>query len=167
MSGDLLDNIFLPDEFTLRVATTADQGFSEALFCSTREYLYLMPIPKPQVDLLLKQQFVLQQSSYAQSFPNAVNLIVEFNAEPIGKITLNRSKHELHIVDMVLAQKVRNQGYGSTILSAIQLLTKKQNARLKLAVDQQNIRAKKLYLALGFKVTESSYTHDTMIWIAE
>jgi RimJ/RimL family protein N-acetyltransferase len=160
----MLGNILLPDEFTLRVAKTEDQAFSEALFCSTREYLYLMPIPKPQVDLLLKQQFVLQQSSYAQRFPNAVNFVVEFNDEPIGKITLNQSKHELHIVDIVLAQKVRNKGYGTTILSAIQLLTKKRKTQLKLAVDQQNIRAKKLYLALGFKITESSDTHDTMIW---
>jgi RimJ/RimL family protein N-acetyltransferase len=163
----MLDEILLPEEFTLRVAKTEDQSFSEALFCSTREYLYLLPIPKPQVDLLLKQQFVLQQSSYSQRFPKAVNFIVEFNDEPIGKITLNQSKYDLHIIDMVLAQKVRNKGYGTKILRAIQLSTKKQNGQLTLAVDQQNILAKKLYLALGFKITESSDTHDTMIWIAE
>jgi RimJ/RimL family protein N-acetyltransferase len=163
----MLDNIQLPDEFTLRVAKIEDQAFSEALFCSTREYLYLMPIPKPQVDVLLKQQFVLQQSSYSQRFPDAVNFIVEFNDEPIGKITLNKSNGELHIIDMVLAQKVRNKGHGTRMLSAIQLLAKKQKYQLKLAVDQQNIRAKKLYLRLGFTITESSDTHDTMIWFSK
>jgi ribosomal protein S18 acetylase RimI-like enzyme len=161
----MLDNIFLPEGFTLRAAKIEDQSFSEALFCSTREYLYLMPLPKPQVDLLVKQQFVLQQSAYALRFPQAVNSIVELNDEPIGKLTLNQSEHELHIVDIVLAQKYRNKGYGTSILSAIQLLTKKRRAQLKLAVDQQNIRAKQLYLALGFNITESSDTHDTMIWL--
>lgn len=162
---NFLNENTLFDGLTLRLSKAEDQGFMEAVFCSTREHFYLMPLPKLQLDLLLKQQFVLQQSSYANQFPHAQTFVVELGGQTIGKVTLNQSGNELHIIDMALLPQVRNKGYGTAILKSIQLWTKKQKLQLKLSVDQQNIRAKKLYLVLGFNAVSSSETHDTMVWL--
>jgi GNAT superfamily N-acetyltransferase len=165
MLDKLLKEIALPEGLVLRLATAVDQAFMERVFCSTREHFYLMPLPKLQLEILLKQQFVLQQSSYSSQFPHAHTFVVELGDQEIGKITLNQSGSDLHIIDMALLPQTRNKGYGTRILKSIQLWTKKQKLQLKLSVDQQNIRAKKLYLVLGFNTTSSSETHDTMVWL--
>lgn len=164
MSVCMFDEISFPNGFGLRLASGSDQPFMEDLFRSAREYFYLMPLSKQQVELLLKQQFVLQQSSYRTNFPHAVTFVIEFNGADVGKIMLNKTAGVVHLIDIILASKIRSKGYGSQILCAIKAFAEKKNYQVKLSVDQQNRRARKLYLALGFCVIASSDTHDTLIW---
>jgi ribosomal protein S18 acetylase RimI-like enzyme len=160
----MFDEMSFSEGFSLRLANVNDQPFMEELFRSTREHFYLMPLPKQQVELLIKQQFVLQQSAYATQFPAASHYVIEFAGEPIGKITLNKTEVDFHLIDIIVASRVRNRGYGTHILRSIQNLAEKKKRQLRLSVDQENQRAKKLYLALGFCILESSNTHDILIW---
>ena len=156
--------IVLPQGLGVRSYDMEDQSFSEQLFFSTRESFNLLPLPRQQVELLLKQQFLLQQVGYSQTYPNAEILIVILDGEPIGKLILNHSVESLHIVDLVLSPNARSKGYGSAILRALKTVAIQKGLPLRLAVDQQNRRAKKLYMGLGFTSVESSETHDTLVW---
>jgi ribosomal protein S18 acetylase RimI-like enzyme len=160
----MIVDISLPFGLQLRAMQPQDSEFTEALFASTRDYLYSMPIPKNQVDFLVKQQFQMQQASYASSFPHAETFIVELYGKPVGKIIINNTAASLHVIDIALISDVRGKGFGSAILRALKKVSEQRLLPLRLAVDQQNVRAKKLYLALGFVVSESSATHDTLLW---
>jgi RimJ/RimL family protein N-acetyltransferase len=160
----MLEKIPLQYGLGLREFCAEDQPFGEVLFNSTRESFYLMPMPRQQIDLLLKQQFILQTMSYAQHFPAAKTFIITLDGEAIGKIILNRTQKSVHIVDIAFVQKMRGKGYGTEIFSALKSFATHEQLPLQLAVDQQNIPAKRLYLRLGFTLVESSATHDTLIW---
>lgn len=160
----MFSDISLPFGLHLRELQPQDPIFVEALFLSTREHFYQLPMTRSQVDLLLKQQFILQQASYAKAFPAAQTLIVQLFSEPVGKLTLNNSSDGLHIVDIAFMQSVRGKGYGTAILRALKHMAVQTGRPVRLAVDQQNTRAKKLYLSLGFGLVESSSTHDTLLW---
>jgi ribosomal protein S18 acetylase RimI-like enzyme len=160
----MFSKLELPYGLGLRKAQVTDQVFAEVLFLSARDYVYQMPIPKAQLDVLLKQQFQLQQASYTASFPLAETFIVEFYGQPIGKLMLNSTAETLHIIDIALLGDMRGKGYGTALLRALKKQAVEQCKPLRLAVDQQNLRAKKLYLGLGFSVIESSATHDTLLW---
>ena len=160
----MLTEIALLPGLFIRKATPEDQLFLESLFFSTRNYLYSMPLPKSQVDLLIKQQFLLQQASYRSSFPAAEIFIINHHSLPAGKVMVDVSSEAIHIVDIALSENARGKGWGSALLRALKKYAEQEGRVLRLAVDQQNIRAKKLYLALGFRVVESSLTHDTLLW---
>jgi RimJ/RimL family protein N-acetyltransferase len=160
----MFSEISLPFGLLLREVEDQDQAFMKTLFFSTREYLYQMPIAKSQVDLLIEQQFILQQASYGTSFPSAKTYIIHLFAEPIGKLILNNASDSLHVIDIAFMHTMRNKGYGSTILRTLKNLADQTCRPVRLAVDQQNPRAKKLYLSLGFTLFESSTTHDTLLW---
>lgn len=157
-------DISLPFGLSLRDMQPQDQVFAEMLFISTRDYLYQMPIPKDQIDFLVKQQFAMQQASYAGTFPSAETFIIEQYSQPIGKIILNNTNAALHIIDIALVNEMRSKGFGASIMRALKKIAELQPRPLRLSVDQQNTRAKKLYLQLGFALTESSSTHDTLLW---
>lgn len=160
----MFNEISLPFGLHLRELQPQDQIFVESLFFSTREYFYQMPVAKSQADMLIRQQFILQQASYVKAFPAAKTLIVQLFSEPIGKIILNNSSDSLHIIDIAFIQSSRGKGYGTAILCGLKNLANEMGLPVRLAVDQQNDRAKKLYLSLGFALIESSSTHDTLLW---
>lgn len=160
----MFSEISLPFGLHLREVQSQDQIFVESLFFSTREYFYQMPMARSQVDLLIKQQFILQQASYAKAFPSAQTLIIQLFVEPVGKIILNNSPDSLHIIDIAFIHSARGKGYGTAILRSLKNLANQLGLPVRLEVDQQNSRAKKLYLSLGFTLIESSSTHDTLLW---
>lgn len=160
----MFSEISLPFGLHLRGMQAQDQHFAEELFFSTREYFYQMPMAKQQVDLLIKQQFILQQASYANAFPAAQTFIIQLFIEPVGKIILNNSPDSVHIIDIAFMHSARSKGYGTAILRSLKNLANQLGLPVRLAVDQQNTRAKKLYLSLGFVLIESSSTHDTLSW---
>lgn len=154
----------LPFGLTLREMQPQDSAFTETLFASTRDYLYLMPVPKSQIDFLIKQQLLMQQASYSTTFPLAETFIIALHSTPVGKVILNNTSESLHVIDIALMNNMRGKGFGSAILRALKKVAIRELRPLRLAVDQQNSRAKKLYLQLGFILTESSTTHDTLLW---
>ncbi len=160
----MFNEISLPFGLHLRELQPQDQTFVESLFFSTREYFYQMPMAKSQVDLLIRQQFILQQASYVKAFPAAKTLVIQLFSESVGKLMLNNSSDSLHIIDIAFMPSARGRGYGTAILRSLKNRANQLGLPVRLAVDQQNSRAKKLYLSLGFTLIESSSTHDTLLW---
>lgn len=160
----MLNEIQLPKNLALRDADSADDAYMEKLFRSTREYLYLLNMPKQGIDILIAQQYQLQRLSYAQHYPNARQYLIQEYSSSIGQIILNSEKNILHIIDFTIAPEMRGQGRGTAIIQALQAAASDVNGTIKLSVDRQNIAAKKMYLTLGFCVTGETDTHESMVW---
>ncbi len=160
----MLNALPLPNELTLRPVTDADRGFMQELFASTRKHLLSLPLPQQQVDQLLEQQYRLQHSHYTLQWPDADTRIIEHAGKAIGSVTLDEGETGLHLIDIAFETSVRGRGLGTSILRALQAQAEKHGLPISLSVDRQNPRARKLYLALGFRVNGNSGTHESMQW---
>lgn len=158
--------LMLPPGFNLRVAGPQDEQFLRALFGSARPELALLPLPPAQLEQLITQQYEWQQKSYLSQFSTAENWIIETQSGPVGKIMLHRSESQVHIIDFIIAPDWRSRGVGRTILVALKHYVELTACALRLSVDRQNIRAKRLYVQQGFIVSQTSETHEQMVWSA-
>lgn len=161
---NLVEKLNRVDGILLRKTTEQDQVFLKTLFCATREYLFSLPLPKAQLDFLVQQQFLLQQTSYMEQFPQALNCIIEHNGLPVGKLVLAETDQNVHIVDLALIPQQRGQGYGTGLLRQLQKHVGAENRMISLSVDLQNFHAQRFYRALGFKSVATSATHESMCW---
>lgn len=155
----------LSDGLELRPARAEDRFFLEWLFRSTREFLYSLPLPPQSLEMLLDQQYRLQQASYKEQWPDAATLVIQLSGKAIGKIMLDENQTALHIVDFAIKPDMRGRGYGTAIVQALQADAAKRGLSMQLSVDRQNLPAKKLYLGLGFQVNGISETHESMRWL--
>lgn len=160
----MLEDLVIPAEFCLRFAHKNDDIFLFTLFCSARTELSLLPLPPQQLELLLQQQYRLQQAGYATQYPLAVTLVIEYQSVNIGKIVINKSDASVHIVDFAIAPQYRGYGYGSVILESLKAYAQVASTTVTLGVDRQNVRARHLYQRLGFLPYEVSETHEWMLW---
>jgi ribosomal protein S18 acetylase RimI-like enzyme len=160
----MIENLVLPAEFCLRFAHKNDDAFLFPLFCSTRTEFSLLPLPPQQLELLLQQQYRLQQAGYAAQYPLAVTLVIEYQSVNIGKIVINKSNASVHVVDFAIVPQYRGCGYGSVILESVKAYAHINGATVCLSVDRQNVRARQLYLRLGFQSSEVTETHEWLLW---
>jgi ribosomal protein S18 acetylase RimI-like enzyme len=148
------------------VAGEGDGNFLFELFCSVRAELTLLPLPKAQLEQLVRQQYEWQQKSYTDQYPGAENWVIETQSGAVGKIMLHRCATVTHIIDFIIAPDWRNRGIGSTVLGALKKYIASNTGVLRLSVDRQNFHAKRLYLRQGFVVSQTSGTHEQLIWLA-
>lgn len=151
----MLDRLLLPVEFTLRIADESDRGFMIALFRSVRPHLFMIDLLEQHLELLVNHQYQLQQNTYKMQWPCAVTFIVQYRGESIGKVVLHEEKDLLHIIDIALIPDQRGKGYGTAMLKSFSNMADQHAMLLRLSVERDNCRAKKLYLALGFEVFEA------------
>lgn len=160
----MLNGILLPAGLALRPARVDDRAFMERLFRSTREHFYSIAAPGQPIDALIAQQYRLQQAAYARQWPAARAWIIQRPGEAIGQITLNESETALHIIDFVIEPGMRGKGCGTSVLNAVLARAGEKRVPVKLSVDRQNPAAGRLYSRLGFQVTATSDTHQSMVW---
>lgn len=158
--------LVLPVGLDLRVADASDEAFMEELFGSAHEYLYTMSVPEQYIAAIVKQQYQLQKNSYQHQWPNASTFIIRWCGQSIGRMILHEEHGLLHFIDCAFVPEKRGKGYGTAILRTAQDVAKKHQVLLKLSVERHNLRAKKLYLSLGFEVVEERESHEIMTWKA-
>lgn len=153
-------------DLRLRKADSRDECFLQQLFRSCRPHLAQIPMPAALVDALVEQQYDLQRGSYAKQFPGYLDFLILLHQEPIGNLKLHEDhgSGRLQVLDIGLWPTHRGRGYGGTLLRSLQILAAQKDWVLRLSVDRQNWRAKKLYSALDFRLENTSATHEEMIW---
>jgi GNAT superfamily N-acetyltransferase len=150
----------------LRHATSADMAFLLALYRSVRgDEFAAVPWPPEQKNAFFDQQFAFQHLHYLAVFPDAHFLVVDCAGEPVGRLYLECSAEQWHIVDIGLLPERRGRGMGSALLSAIQREAARAGATaVLLSVEQHNARAQALYRNLGFRVVQDGGSHIRMAW---
>ncbi|MFV7639247.1 GNAT family N-acetyltransferase [Shewanella algae] len=149
-------------QLSASMATAADTAFIQKVFNSCRSYFLHLGLPEEMAQVLLLQQFQLQQAWFQNHYPNAITQILRVQEQAAGILTLNMGTEALHILDMAFLPEYRGQGLGSELLNAIQSLA--QLKAVSLMVARDNPQAKKLYLNKGFVTQNVTETHEWMRW---
>ncbi|WP_434950130.1 GNAT family N-acetyltransferase [Shewanella sp. HL-SH4] len=148
----------------VRPASDDDVFIMAQLFYSTRSDFYQLGLPQVTVDMLLQQQYQLQQMSYKNQFPNVMDYILCRQAQVIGKLTLEVKPEYLWLVDLVIAPDSRSKGVGTAVLDALKQDAKGRQVPIYLSVAIDNPRSKALYYQQGFTIQGVTDTHESMQW---
>ncbi|WP_241216038.1 GNAT family N-acetyltransferase [Sphingomonas koreensis] len=94
-------------------------------------------------------------------YPNAERLILEQDGAPIGRLYVDAWPLEFRIVDISLLPVARSQGLGEAILRDMIAWAQDQAKGVSIHVEKFN-PARRLYLRLGFVVTEDKGVYELM-----
>ena len=108
-------------------------------------------------------QFNAQRQQYDEVYPQAENGIVLRNDRPVGRMLVNRSEHEITLIDIALLPEYRNAGIGTDLVQ--KLLAEAFVARkpVRLHVWKSN-PAMRLYERLGFSVVGDQSAYLEMLF---
>lgn len=104
-----------------------------------------------------KREFLLvqgraQRDSYAKFFPNSTQEIVCRGEEPVGRLYLDRTDSEIHLMDICLLPEYRNLGIGREIVRS--LIEESEETRLPIwgTVSFFNPGSLRFFQSHGFRV---------------
>jgi ribosomal protein S18 acetylase RimI-like enzyme len=100
---------------------------------------------------LLHMQFEAQQHHYTTYFGDAEFLLVEYNGEVAGRMTVQRSTEQMLLVDIAVLPAFRGQGIATALLGVLIAESKERGLPLRCHVDPGN-PARRLYERLGLRV---------------
>jgi len=159
-----LKQLQLPNGLQLRPRGPTDETFLEQLYQSTREDLQALG---PAADALIQLQYQAKTQSYRQTYPQAIELVLEKHHQAVGQVTLNLEPQVLRLIELSLLPAERHQGLGKAVLKAIQQYAAQKAAPIMLSVNQHNLAAKGLYSTLGFHTQAVEPPNEQMRWHPE
>src|SRR5258706_13300165 len=105
---------------TLRLARPGEEPLLKRVYASTRvEELALVPWTPEQKDVFVSSQFEAQHVHYHAQYPKADYLVVERDGDPIGRLYVDRTPAELHVIDIPLLTEHRGAGIGTRLMAEL------------------------------------------------
>jgi ribosomal protein S18 acetylase RimI-like enzyme len=150
---------------TLRPVVEGDEAFLLKVYAGTRaDELTLIPWDETQKQAFVEMQFKAQSEHYRRSYASADNRIVLLNGRPAGRILVDRSEHEITLIDIALLTEHRRLGIGTRLIE--ELLDEAEGAAkpVRLHVLKSN-RAFRLYERLGFSRVADDGVYLEMKWL--
>jgi ribosomal protein S18 acetylase RimI-like enzyme len=109
----------------------------------------------------VEQQFTAQATDYGRNWPDATYEVIEVDGRPAGRLYLDRSESELHILDIALLPEFRGRGAGTRLLRDLVDEADATDVPLVIYVERQN-PARRLYARLGFREVEDGPVYIRM-----
>lgn len=142
-----------------------DDAFAAALYRSTRSDLLQIPGDPSVIEQLISMQQRAQTMAYQHSYPQAAYLIVQRDAQAIGRVILQHHNAVLHIVDIAILPQAQQHGAASAVFGQLQALASRQGLRIELAVNKSNLAARRLYQRLGFQLHGEDEVQEHLRWV--
>jgi GNAT superfamily N-acetyltransferase len=137
-----------------------DLPFVAELYASTRrEEVAMTGWPTEMQEVFLNQQHEAQHSHYSLHFADAEWLIIEREAEAVGRLYLRNLPENLHIIDISLLPESRGKGIGGAIMQDILDQARSLGKGVTIHVERNN-PARALYARLGFEMIEDRGVYD-------
>ncbi len=153
------------DTLTLRDLQAGDEAALFQLFAAVRGEELGMERWEPELrDRMLRIQFDAQRRSYREEFPHADERLILRDGLPIGWVIVDKSRPELHGVDIALLVDARQQGIGTRVIQALQEEAAAEDRPMGITVQRGNVRALALYRRLGFRAIRDTGAHFVMEW---
>jgi ribosomal protein S18 acetylase RimI-like enzyme len=150
----------------LRPVNAADEPFLSRLYASTRtEELAPVPWSEEQKRAFLEMQFQAQTAHYTKHYRGGDFLVIENDAEPIGRLYIYRQPADIRIVDIALLPAHRGAGIGTRLLRDILSEGKSTGRSVSIHVEDFN-PAMRLYERLGFRHIDTHGVYHLMEWRA-
>lgn len=135
-----------------RPAVDADLAFLRRLYASTRSAELAQVAWEPAaLDAFLAQQFDAQHQYYQAQFPDAEFLVIEADAQSVGRVYLHWGSAHLQIIDLALLPSHCGLGIGGRVLGQLLERADAQGLSVGLHVEHYN-PAQRLYARHGFAV---------------
>ena len=149
---------------SLRAEAPGDESLLFELYASAREEeLALTGWDIATRTAFLNMQFAAMRRGYRDMFPQGQFSILLADGVPVGRMVLDRSTEELHLVDIVLLPAHRNRGIGTAVMKA--LIEEAEQSRKPISLQVlKNSRAVGFYRRLGFSKNADSGLYDNMEW---
>jgi GNAT superfamily N-acetyltransferase len=138
----------------LRPVADSDRDFLQRLYRSLRwDELAPTGWSDEVKNAFLDGQFSLQDRHFRTAYAGAEFFLVEQAADPIGRLYVHRTAHDLHLLEITLLPDRRGRGLGAALLAMLQDEVRAARAgRVRLDVFATN-PARHLYARLGFVET--------------
>jgi ribosomal protein S18 acetylase RimI-like enzyme len=147
-----------------RAPHDSDADFLARLYASTRMDLHSATADPAFVAQLVAMHQRMQAADYRARFPGAAWVVLEQAGAPCGHIVVDAGPTALRLVDIALLPQARGHGLGRHIVRALQAHAAGLGLPLTLAVQHTNPRARRLYLALGFRTHGTNADSEQMMW---
>ena len=154
----------IPQGLHIRPSKPSDTPFLEKLHREVRQDLQCIEGEQDFIESIVDMQLKAQIQGYGAQYPNAMYFIIENHGEPIGKATLDFGYNEIRLIDIGFLIAARGHGFGRAIIQSFQHCAAQSAAPLTLSVLSHNLAVKRLYLELGFQVSEVQTPYELMIW---
>jgi ribosomal protein S18 acetylase RimI-like enzyme len=153
-----------PHAVSLDRVRPSDEPFLYQTFASTRaEEMALIGWNAEQQETFLRMQYEAQRRSYLVQLPDAKYWVIRCHGSEVGRLIIDRTPEEIHVVDIALLPEFRRRGIGSTLMKAIINEASQAAKTVRLHVERFN-PALCWYERLGFGVVNSGPIYLEMVW---
>ena len=149
---------------SLAPVCAADEPMLYRTFTGTRaDELALTGWNEEQKESFLRMQYQAQRSSYLMQIPDAEYSVICCDGVGVGRLIVERTEKEIHIVDIALLPEFRAKGIGSTLMEAILTEASLGAKAVRLHVERFN-PALLWYERLGFEAVSGGPIYLEMVW---
>jgi len=149
---------------SMRPSRPTDAPFLHSLYQSARPELQLIDAEPELIEQVVAQQFLVQEQGIGEHFPNAMHYVVEKLDTPIGVLSADFGPNEVRVLYLAFIPAARGKGYGRSVLQGVQRAAEQVRCPVATVVWASNPQARQHYLALGFRVEESSPAAERLVW---
>jgi ribosomal protein S18 acetylase RimI-like enzyme len=151
----------------LRPEEPTDEALLFELYASTREdELAMTGWDNSARTAFLNMQFRAMRQGYRSMFPQGQFSIILANGTPVGRVVVDRTAEEIHVVDIVVSPAQRGRSIGTRIMKA--LIDEARQARRPVRLQVlKNSRAIGFYQRLGFSRISEADIYERMEWRGE
>lgn len=136
-----------------------DRAFMRQLF-GTLESMQHLSALGPAAEQMIDMQLNIREQQYRVSFPNAAFQLILLEDRPVGRIVVDRTEGQWHLVDIAVLPECRGNGVGTQVVGNMLQAAARAGQSVGASVLTSNVGARRLWLRLGFVVTreELDYT---------
>ncbi|NWB94446.1 GNAT family N-acetyltransferase [Pseudomonas gingeri] len=149
---------------SMRPSRPTDGPFLQSLYKSARPELQWIDADSEVVEQVVAQQFQVQERGIGDNFPDAIHYVVEKLDTPIGVLSADFGPNEIRVLYLAFIPAARGKGFGRSVLQGVQKAAEQVRCPVATVVWASNPQARQHYLALGFRVEESSPGADRLVW---
>ncbi|HEV3351667.1 MAG TPA: GNAT family N-acetyltransferase [Acidimicrobiales bacterium] len=148
----------------LRPEEAGDDAFLCELYATTREQeLSIVPWSEDERRAFCDSQSRIQRLAYRGQFPSADFDVILVDGRPAGRLAVDRTEDDIHVIDIALLPEHRGQGTGSSLLTHLVEEADRNGRSVSLHVERTN-PAWRLYERLGFRAVGEAGLSVLMRW---
>lgn len=134
-----------------RPAAPADEPFLRALGGAVvAERLGQVGLNPEELLTIQEIQFIARRRDRAAQYPGADEELIMLDGRPVGAMLVDRARERILLIDLALMPAARQQGIGTTILTALAEEAARLEVPLRARTQSTNARARRLYARAGF-----------------
>jgi ribosomal protein S18 acetylase RimI-like enzyme len=149
----------------VRPALPQDEVFLYDLYAAVRAPEFaLAPVTPEQREELVRMQFRLQMSAYAQMYPNSCCHVVMLDSQPAGRLWVAPGDGELQLVDIALHPKLQRKGIGTVLIQRLQQEAVRARLPIRCSVFRCNPGSLRFHQRLGFSILREDEMYSYLEW---